>query len=158
MKTNIRKFKLIDKKEIIELIQNLYKEDANGESINLQKINRTFKELFLHSEKGSIFVIEDKKKIIGYAIIINYWSNELGGNVLFIDEIYIHPDYRDIGVGTNFINYLIKNKISSSVGIQLEITKSNKKAKNFYEKLGFDLSDRIHMIYKKYKNKKNRSD
>lgn len=156
MKTNIRKFKLIDKNEIIELIQNLYNEDSNGENISLQKINRTFKELFLHTEKGSIFVIEDKKKIIGYAIIINYWSNEFGGNILFIDEIYILPDYRNIGIGANFINYLIKNKINSSVGIQLEVTKSNTGAKNFYEKLGFDLSDRIHMIYKKDKNKKKR--
>ncbi len=156
MKTNIRKFKLIDKKEIIELIQNLYKEDSYGENISLQKINRTIKELFLHNEKGSIFIIEEKEKIIGYAIIINYWSNEFGGNILFIDEIFILPDYRNFGVGTNFINYLIKNKINSSVGIQLEVTKANTNAKNFYEKLGFDLSDRIHMIYKKDKNKKKR--
>lgn len=156
MKTNIRKFKLIDKKEIIELIQNLYKENSYEESITLQKMNRTFKEFFLHTEKGSIFVIEEKEKIIGYAIIINYWSNEFGGNILFIDEIYIHPDYRNIGIGTNFINYLIKNKINSSVGIQLEVNKSNKNAKNFYEKLGFNLSDKIHMIYKKDKNKKKR--
>lgn len=156
MKTNIRKFKLIDKKEIIELIQNLYKEDSYVENISLQKINRTIKELFLHNEKGSIFIIEEKEKIIGYAIIINYWSNEFGGNILFIDEIFILPDYRNFGVGTNFINYLIKNKINSSVGIQLEVTKANTNAKNFYEKLGFDLSDRIHMIYKKDKNKKKR--
>ena len=156
MKINIRKFKLIDKKELIELIQNLYKKDSNGESINLQKINRTLKELFLHTEKGSIFVIEEKEKIIGYSIIINYWSNEFGGNILFIDEIFIHQDYRNMGIGTNFINYLIKNKINSSVGIQLEVVKSNTKAKNFYEKLGFNLSDRIHMIYSKDKNKKKR--
>lgn len=157
MKINIRKFKLTDKKEISILIQKLYEEDSFGKKITAQKIDKTIKELFLHPEKGSIFVIIANDLIIGYALIIYYWSNEYGGNIINLDELYILPQYRRKKIGTNFINYLIKNKINSSFAIQLEVTQNNKIAKKFYDKLGFNLSDRIHLFYDNYKIKKNKN-
>ncbi len=32
-------------------------------------------------------------QLVGYAILIPYWSNEFGGNLLFIDELFVSPAF-----------------------------------------------------------------
>ena len=36
----------------------------------------------------------EQHDIRGYAIVIPFWSNEVGGNVLFIDELFVKPPAR----------------------------------------------------------------
>jgi hypothetical protein len=31
----------------------------------------------------------------GYALLIPYWSNELGGTLLYVDEIFVIPEARN---------------------------------------------------------------
>jgi ribosomal protein S18 acetylase RimI-like enzyme len=132
-----RLFQPKDKKILTELIKNLYKEDPNEKPASLRNIKKTFDTLAKHPDKGAILVIINNKKVIGYAIIINFWSNEFGGNIAHIDEFYIQKDFRSQGIGTNFIKNLIKKKFNKSVALQLEVTPGNKKARSLYEKLGF---------------------
>ena len=60
---------------------------------------RTVHELETHPEKGTILVIGRDGQIVGYAVLINFWSNECGGNVLIIDELYVAPPCRGQGIG-----------------------------------------------------------
>jgi ribosomal protein S18 acetylase RimI-like enzyme len=92
---------------------------------------------YFFPEKGTIYVIENQNTIIGYLTLINYWSNEYGGNLIFIDEIYINPRYRNKGIGSDIIKTLTKQYINSCKAIQLEVLSSNLNAQKFYEKNGF---------------------
>ena len=83
--------------------------------------------------------------MIGYALLINFWSNEYGGNMLIIDELYILPNHRNKGLGTSFIDFLKKTKYNNSVAIELEVLPYNVKALEWYKKLGFQMSDRTFM-------------
>jgi ribosomal protein S18 acetylase RimI-like enzyme len=65
------------------------------------------------------------------------WSNEYGGNIINIDELYIEKKYRSKGIGTDFIKYLVSSNLNTSVAIQLEVLSTNNKARKFYEKIGF---------------------
>lgn len=147
MNISYRKFQESDKKIITVLIQSLYKEDPGYKEITIEKIDKTFNELLKYPEKGKIIVIQDCSNIIGYSILINFWSNEYGGNILDIDELYIKPDYRDKGIGANFIKYLIDSKFSNSGAIKLEASPSNNKAKKLYEHIGFKESQNNHFIF-----------
>lgn len=109
MNITYRQFKTSDKKAVVELIKSLYREDPEGKLIFDEKINRTFNELTKHPDNGTIMIIEADSKIIGYSILINFWSNEHGGNILDIDELYIKSNYRGKGIGSKFIQYLIVN-------------------------------------------------
>ena len=142
-----RQCKTSDKKTIVELIKSLYQEDSAGKPIFDEKINRTFNELTKYPGKGTIMIIEADAKIIGYGILINFWSNEYGGNILNLDELYIKYDYREKGIGTKFIQYLIDNKLNNCVAMQLETTPFNDKAKRLYERAGFKLSQSNRFIY-----------
>ncbi len=147
MDIKYRQFKTSDKKNVSELIKCLYIEDSEGKPISDEKINKTFNELLKYPEKGSIIVIEEEETMIGYCILINFWSNEDGGNILNINELYIEPDYRGNKIATNFIRYLIENRCSNAVALQLEVKLSNIKAKILYERIGFKLSKSKYFTY-----------
>ena len=141
MDIKYRKFKTSDRKIVAELIQNLYREDPDGKPMSPQKIQNTFDSLKDDSDRGTIIVFEHESAIIGYAILINFWSNEFGGNILNIDELYIKKKFRSQGIGTKFIKYLAENKFGDSVALQLEVTSGNAKARKLYESLGFKLHE-----------------
>lgn len=142
MNINYRQFDESDRKELSAMIQALYVEDPPGLTMSSEKIDRTITELTSHPDKGTIILLTNDSDIVGYSLLINFWSNEFGGNVLTIDELYIKQDYRSQGIGTNFIKHLIESKFAGAVGLQLEVTEKNEKARRLYEKFGF----------KKYKN------
>lgn len=126
-----------DKLEIIALIKQLYIEDNGGEPMTLEKINATIHFLNKNPQNGQIVSIKDKDVIVGYAILINFWSNEMGGIILHVDELFIKKEYRSQSIGTQFIKHLIKTKQKDYIAIQLEVFPSNMKALEFYSKNGF---------------------
>jgi len=142
MNIHYEQFGRSDYKDITDMIHALYKEDPPGMPMSTEKITNTLNEFEKHPDKGTIMVLKNGPNVIGYSILANFWSNEFGGNVLIIDELYIKEVYRSQGIGTNFIKHLKDIKFANAVALQLEITSSNKRARKLYESLGF----------KKYKN------
>lgn len=120
MNTTYKQFETSDKKAVVELVKSLYRDDPEGKPVFDEKINRTFNELTKHPDKGTIMIIEADSKTIGYSILINSWSNEYGGNILDIDELYIKSNYRRKEIGSKFIQYLIDNKFNNSVAVRFD--------------------------------------
>lgn len=139
MNIKYRQFRPSDGEVVAELIQDLYQQDPSDRPMLPQKITATFDSLTSHPDRGCILVIEHENEIAGYSIIINFWSNEFGGNVSFIDELYIKKEFRAKGIGTDFIKYLAENKFGNAVALRLEVTPQNKKARKLYESIGFKL-------------------
>jgi ribosomal protein S18 acetylase RimI-like enzyme len=139
MEVKYRKFQASDSIIVAELIQGLYREDPSDKPMLPKKIQDTFDALTKYPELGSIIIFDHDGVIIGYSILINFWSNEFGGNILTIDELYIKKAYRSQGVGSRFIHYLAEIRFGNSVAIQLEVTPDNVKARKLYESLGFKL-------------------
>ncbi|MBL7792690.1 MAG: GNAT family N-acetyltransferase [Saprospiraceae bacterium] len=101
-----RPFSREDGPAVAQLIHQLYVEDPGGRIPSGLQIQRTFEELTQHPEKGMILVFEHENDVIGYTILINYWSNEYGGNILHVDELFILPEFRGKGIASDFIKYL----------------------------------------------------
>lgn len=137
MQMKYRQFRPSDAEVVSELIQSLYREDPSDKPMLPQKIRGTFDSLTRHPDRGAIMVFEHEGEIAGYAILINFWSNEFGGNITFIDELYVRKEFRGRGVGTNFIRHLAETRAGDSVALQLEVTPGNAKARKLYESLGF---------------------
>ncbi len=115
----------------------LYMEDVYGKEINIRKTKKMILELSANLGKGDIYIFKKVKEIVGYAIIIYYWSNEYGGHIVFIDELYIKPQFRGKGIVTQFLQFIITKNKSNIKALQLEVTGVNKRAINFYKKNGF---------------------
>ena len=127
------------------MIHELYREDPSTKPISDKKISQTLRELRNRTQMGEIIVFEDGKAVVGYSILIPYWSNEYGGNILHIDELYVKADYRDRGVATSFLKQLVRRN-HDAVALQLEVTPSNTRALNYYQKLGFRKTKNSHLI------------
>lgn len=148
MKIEFDIYKKNDFDEFKKMVSALYKEDAYGEKITDRKIKKTISELSANSDQGEIYIFKRMAKTVGYAIIIYYWSNEYGGHIAFIDELYVKPQFRSQGIATQFLEFIItKNKRDIKL-LQLEVTKANEKAIGFYRKNGFTLNENLSMIQK----------
>jgi len=90
-KMKFRAFKYADYSELKRMIHALYREDPGNEQITDEKISKTVKELRKNPSKGKIIIFEKRKVTIGYSILIFYWSDEYGGDILHIDELYVKP-------------------------------------------------------------------
>ena len=135
--TIFRKFDESDYRELEKMIRALYTEDDYGQPMSSDKIARTVAELQKHPEKGTIFIFENKHGIVGYAITVFFWSNEFGGNIAEIDELYVKPELRNKGIGTRFLDYSAHSHAENVVGLQLEVTPSNERALGYYTRYGF---------------------
>tara|TARA_A100000171_G_scaffold52838_1_gene73526 strand:- start:9020 stop:9484 length:465 start_codon:yes stop_codon:yes gene_type:complete len=147
MKVRFDQFDDSQKNELSEMIKSLYSEDSNGEPINDQKIEKTISYFWKYPQHGKIVIFSFNGLTIGYSILINYWSNEYGGCLLQIDELYIRKNFRSHGIGTAFIQYLTNNYKETSKAVLLEVSPSNKMAYKFYIKNGFTEVENQSMRY-----------
>jgi len=51
-------------------------------------------------------------RTVGYALLISFWSNELGGEVCNIDELSVASEYRGRGLATALIEQLAEGGAS----------------------------------------------
>lgn len=114
----------------------LYQSDPNTQDVTTS-VRRTFAEFDSKPDKGQLIVVEDNSKIVGYCIIIFFWSNEYGGNVIDIDEICIDQDKRRSSIATDLINWLETTFADDAVGFSLEIAHHNIPAQKLAMKMGF---------------------
>jgi GNAT superfamily N-acetyltransferase len=126
-----------DHSTIAGFMRQLYEEDPAERPVHHEHFWQTLHELERHPEKGTIWVIEQDHQIIGYGVLINFWSNECGGNILTIDELYVAKAMRGQGVGADFVRHLIQRKLYHAVALRLEVTPANARARRLYERLGF---------------------
>jgi len=137
METKFRKFSTSDKNIIAEMIIGLYTEDPSDKVVDTRKIEKTFDTLLNEPSRGTVMVFEKGEEIAGYSILINFWSNEFGGNILIIDELFVKVEFRSQGIASQFIQHLVETQFNNSVALQLEVTPDNHRALALYKSLGF---------------------
>ena len=141
MKINCIKYDEKIKSALCSMIYKLYAEDPEGEPMSQRKIDMTIEQAKACPDRLRIYLIENEEgEIIGYAMIQLIWSNEWGGLTANIDEMYIVESARGQGVGAGFIKEVSK-LIPDVNRVTLEVTPSNRKALELYEKLGFRLAE-----------------
>ena len=135
----IREIKSDDKIDFIKMCMDFYNTDGVDHSIPVSNMEKTFNLLMEGLDFAKAYVCEKNNKTAGYILLALTYSNEAGGMVVWLDEIYVKPEYRSQGIG-DFVIEKYKNKIAR---FRLEITESNIGAKKLYLSKGFkDLSYR----------------
>jgi ribosomal protein S18 acetylase RimI-like enzyme len=128
-----------DDPAVLEMFQALYREDPSPDPVPEEQLLRTLAELRATPVRGRAIVLEIDDRCVGYALLVSFWSNELGGEVVNIDELYVAPAHRGRGAGTRLVEQLSRGELWGRVGvaIDLEVTPDNHRARALYERLGF---------------------
>lgn len=141
----IRKMTESDRAQYFEMSKSFYSSGAAHYKIEDEKRNKFWKyiieDVFVNG-----YILECENKVAGYALTVNYCSQEFGGKVLWIDELFVKPEFRGRNLATEFLEYA--KSLDGNVLLRLEAEKNNQKAIALYKRLGFEELDYLQLIKK----------
>jgi GNAT superfamily N-acetyltransferase len=103
-----------------------------------KKLTSCLNEILNYPKYGSVFIIKSSVQIIGYIILTFGYSLEYGGRDAFIDEFFIKENFRNKGIGSQALDYVIKYSRTTGIkALHLEVKEKHKDAARLYERNGF---------------------
>lgn len=142
----IRRMEEKDRKIYIEMARELYHSEAVLHPVPDTHFEKAADEALCPGGYAEIFILESDSVPAGYALTTKSFSQEAGGMVLWIEEIYVRDAYRSKGFGREFFDYMEKNRGKDTARIRLEVEADNTRAISLYKKLGFGVLDYMQMI------------
>lgn len=142
MDTEIR-IRAIEETDFLQ-IMSLFKEFATFEKMPEQMTN-SVERMSKEKDFFHCFVAETKdKKIIGYATYFFCYYTWIGKS-LYMDDLYVKPEYRANGIGTKLINKVIQfAKDSECNKLRWQVSDWNKPAIDFYTHIGAKIDSNEH--------------
>ena len=80
-----------DHDEVARLVLALYAEDPAPTPVTFEMARATLRRFSAEPLRGQGVVLEASAGRVGYAFLCSFWSNELGGEVCIVDELYVAP-------------------------------------------------------------------
>jgi GNAT superfamily N-acetyltransferase len=127
---------------VVAMCMALNAEDPGPALVLPQQVRRTLDKLRQEPARGRAVVCDIGGRAVGYALLISFWSNELGGEVCTVDELYVLPEHRGSGLGTALLQGLAGADQSlwpaEAAALALEVSPRNERARALYERLAFE--------------------
>ena len=137
----IRKLTAADREAYVAMAKDFYASPAVLENIPEENITRSFEEFTGGTPFGDAFIFEENGEVMGYGVLAYTYSQEAGGKVVWLEEIYICPRHRGRGLGSEFIDFVIE-KIPAK-RYRLETEPENEAAARLYIRKGFELFEYV---------------
>ena len=131
----IRKMVREDKNTIIDMMRVFYASPAVLSNGSEEIFEADVENCVNDSPYLEGFVFEEKDEMIGYGMIAKSFSTEFGKPCIWVEDLYLKPEYRGLGIGTKFFEYLEENYTDCI--FRLEVEEENERAIHVYEKNGF---------------------
>lgn len=132
---NVREIAPGDRETYEKMAAEFYSSPAVMHNIPGKYIKDTFDELISGSGYAKALIAEKDGCAVGYALLALTWSQEAGGRVAWIDEIYVRPAARGLGAGSRLIEETARR--FPSARFRLEVEPDNAAARRLYERLGY---------------------
>ena len=134
--------------ELVAMMRALYSEDGAASPVDQSRFPLNIAFLIAQPSRGRIVLYSEGGLVRGYALLIPYWSNEFGGTLLFVDEMFVIPEARNRGIGRSFFRFLDEERPFDAVAVALEVSSSNHGAHRLYESLGFSHRENSVLTYR----------
>ena len=135
MATNIRKMTRNDKNTIIDMMRVFYASPAVLSNGSEEIFEADIENCVNESPYLEGFIFEANGEIQGYGMIAKSFSTEFGKPCIWIEDLYLKPEYRGLGIGSMFFAYL--EEVYTDCIFRLEVEEENERAIHVYEKNGF---------------------
>ena len=133
-----RDFKESDRADFLKMCREFYSGDAVDHAIPEEYMQVTFDEILRQGPYLRGIIFERDGKPAGYGQLSFTFSNEVGGFVVLIEEIYVLPEFQGEGIGNAYLECLKKEYGGKAKRFRLEVCSGNSGAIRLYSKKGFE--------------------
>jgi GNAT superfamily N-acetyltransferase len=137
MDIDIRSAEESDFSQILELFKEFAAFEKQPDAVT-NSVDRMIKE----KDHLSCFVAEtNDKRIVGYATYFFTYYTWIG-KCLYMDDLYVKPEYRGEGIGKRLMNRVIEfAKCSQCHKLRWQVSNWNNPAVEFYKSIGATIDD-----------------
>ena len=135
MQSMIRNIQERDREEVLCMMRTFYASDAVWSNGSDEIFAADVDACLSDSPYIEGHVFEGDGVLQGYAMVAKSFSTEFGKPCMWLEDIYVAPEFRDRGIGSAFMSY-IQNKYTDAI-FRLEVEPENERAVHVYEKCGF---------------------
>ncbi len=135
-KLNIRKAKREDVNTILGFIKGLAEYEKLSDEVTATEEQLT-KTLFVENRGAECAIGFVNEKPVAFAIYFHNYSTFLGKYGLYLEDLFVKPEERGKGYGTEMLKYLARIAIERNCGrFEWSVLDWNKPAIDFYKGLG----------------------
>jgi GNAT superfamily N-acetyltransferase len=128
---------LEEQEKVAAMMRQLHEEDWSTLNLDFSRFASSIEYIVLNPSAGQIVLFREDDEVKGYALLVPFWSNEFGGTILFVDELFVEPASRNRGIGRSFFRYLEREQPFRPVAFGLGVSPRNSRARRLYESVGF---------------------
>jgi GNAT superfamily N-acetyltransferase len=126
----------VDIPAIAQLIQALADYERLGHEVSLDE-NRLRDHLFGPRPFAEVLLAEEAREVVGFALFFHNYSTFLGKPGIYLEDLFVQPEYRGKGYGKELLVALARLAIERGCGrLEWAILNWNKPAIAFYRSLG----------------------
>lgn len=134
----IRDIKREEKELFYQMAEDFYS-PASGAclyGINWEHLENTFALCLESNPYARLLFVEEGGEVLGFCMLSFTWSNEVGGMVVLVEELFFREKARGKGYGTKVLAWL-EEAYPQARRFRLEATEGNRGAIGLYEKMGY---------------------
>jgi len=143
-KTIIRPMKTSDKEEVMHMMRVFYDSPAVQHTAPDEILEKDIEDCLSDMPYLDGFIIEQSGQTAGYAMTAISYTTEYGGICIWLEDLYIKPDYRHKGISGKVFEFIEKN-YPNAVRFKLEVEPENEFAVKCYKKYGYQISPYFEM-------------
>ena len=139
MNMTIRQASPADAKAIYDMIYELAVYEKAPEQV-VTTVEEIQASLFASDSKTEALICEIDNKIAGYAVFFTSYSTWLGRNGIYMEDLYITPEFRGRGAGKALLKTIAQLAVKRECGrLEWSVLDWNQPAIDFYEGLGAEV-------------------
>lgn len=131
----IRKMTADDREDVLAMMRVFYASPAVGTNGSEEIFRADFDRCVDDCPYLEGYVFQEDGVLQGYAMTAKSFSTEFGKPCIWIEDLYIRPEYRGLGLGSGFFA-LLEQEYPSAV-LRLEVEPDNQRAIRVYERCGY---------------------
>lgn len=136
---------LEDLPRLVDLTMALFEMEADFAPDRVKQ-ERGLRAILEQPSRGRIFVVRTDYEIIGMVNVLFTISTAMGGFVILLEDMIVHPDFRRQGYGSKLVHYVVDfARRKDFKRITLLTDKVSEESQVFFEKLGFHHSHMLPM-------------
>ena len=135
-----------DKDVYLEMTGEFYTSDAVVHDIPKEHCEATFEELMRSDQYAKAYILEEEGKTAGYVLLSKTFSQEAGGLVLWVEELYLRPEFQGKGLGSKVLTQMDQLLGKQVRRLRLETEPDNERARDLYCRLGYSALPYLQMI------------